>query len=630
MAQRIATSVGVLSLRHQPVNRSLMSIKNFGGDSHLGQAGSGEGKGGGGGGTVRKAGGAFGRLEAAREEEYFYKMQKKQLEELRKTLDEEVAHHEKHIAIHREAIERHRRKIAEIKHEEAQFPDEKNFKFTSVRSLIHNMRLWNNFYCTPKYSILLRSLRSSSTASRNVKVELIGENLPEPVAEFQCMGFHGKIMNNLEKLGFQVPTAVQKYSIPLVLAGRDVMTCAETGSGKTVAFLAPVFHHILSTPNEIYQTRMEKSAVGPTSHIQSFPLALVLAPTRELSRQIFKAAICLGRGTAIHTAILHGGSENYEYQLKNLSFGGHFIVATPGRLNDLLNQGIVDLKNCKYLVLDEADRMLDMGFEPQIREIVEQHQMPKTVDRQTIMFSATFPTSIRHLASSYLKKNHAFLSVGESGTIPASIKQEFIWSNENDKMTTLVNLLNCQAREGLVLIFVETKNEANRLTYFLNNKSGHQAVTVHGNLSQRARERNLDAFSSGQPRLLIATSVAARGLDIPNVGHVINYNLPNNVEEYVHRVGRTGRSGNSGIAISLCNEKDANIFKELGLLLENANQTVPEFFQHHYPSAKSTQRFWKRKGSAAYSARSWNTGWNHERNRYSGFRSFSLLSKNCE
>ncbi|KRX46100.1 ATP-dependent RNA helicase DED1 [Trichinella murrelli] len=583
MAQRIATSVGVLSLRHQPVNRSLMSIKNFGGDSHLGQAGSGEGKGGGGGGTVRKAGGAFGRLEAAREEEYFYKMQKKQLEELRKTLDEEVAHHEKHIAIHREAIERHRRKIAEIKHEEAQFPDEKKSIYmytgntTNKRAEDHlfNMRLWNNFYCTPKYSILLRSLCSSSTASRNVKVELIGENLPEPVAEFQCMGFHGKIMNNLEKLGFQVPTAVQKYSIPLVLAGRDVMTCAETGSGKTVAFLAPVFHHILSTPNEIYQTRMEKSAVDPRSHIQSFPLALVLAPTRELSRQIFKAAICLGRGTAIHTAILHGGSENYEYQLKNLSFGGHFIVATPGRLNDLLNQGIVDLKNCKYLVLDEADRMLDMGFEPQIREIVEQHQMPKTVDRQTIMFSATFPTNIRHLAT----------------------------------------------REGLVLIFVETKNEANRLTYFLNNKSGHQAVTVHGNLSQRARERNLDAFSSGQPRLLIATSVAARGLDIPNVGHVINYNLPNNVEEYVHRVGRTGRSGNSGIAISLCNEKDANIFKELGSLLENANQTVPEFFQHHYPSAKSTQRFWKRKGSAAYSARSWNTGWNHERNRYSGFRS---------
>ncbi|KAL1230467.1 ATP-dependent RNA helicase [Trichinella pseudospiralis] len=569
-----------------------MSIKNFGGDSHFGQAGSGEGKGGGGGGTVRKAGGAFGRLEAAREEEYFYKMQKKQLEELRKTLDEEVAHHEKHIAIHKEAIERHRRKIAEIKHEEAQFPDEKNFSFTPKRTEDHlfNMILLKNFQCTLKHSIMLRSLCSSSIASRNVKVELTGENLPEPVEEFQCMGFHGKIMNNLEKLGIQVPTAVQKYSIPLVLAGRDVMTCAETGSGKTVAFLAPVFHHILSSPNENYQTRMEPSAIGPRAHIQSFPLALVLAPTRELSRQIFKAAICLGRGTAIHTAILHGGSENYEYQLKNLSFGGHFIIATPGRLNDLLNQGIVDLKNCKYLVLDEADRMLDMGFEPQIREIVEQHQMPKTDDRQTIMFSATFPTNIRHLASSYLKKNHAFLSVGESGTIPASIKQEFIWSNENDKAATLVDLLNCQAREGLVLIFVETKNEANRLTYFLNNKSGHQAVTVHGNLSQRARERNLDAFSSGQPRLLIATSVAARGLDIPNVGHVINYNLPNNVEEYVHRVGRTGRSGNNGIAISLCNEKDANLFKELGMLLENANQTVPEFFKHHYPSEKSTQR----------------------------------------
>ncbi|XP_003380807.1 ATP-dependent RNA helicase DED1 [Trichinella spiralis] len=374
------------------------------------------------------------------------------------------------------------------------------------------MRLWNNFYCTPKYSILLRSLCSSSTASRNVKVELIGENLPEPVAEFQCMGFHGKIMNNLEKFGFQVPTAVQKYSIPLVLAGRDVMTCAETVWWS--------FYCCYTRPTE-------RSSQSRNSRPQKLQ---VVVYTLNIDKS--------------HT---------------------HICLHFP-----------------RYLVLDEADRMLDMGFEPQIREIVEQHQMPKTVDRQTIMFSATFPTNIR--------KNHAFLSVGESGTIPASIKQEFIWTNENDKVTTLVNLLNCQAREGLVLIFVETKNEANRLTYFLNNKSGHQAVTVHGNLSQRARERNLDAFSSGQPRLLIATSVAARGLDIPNVGHVINYNLPNNVEEYVHRVGRTGRSGNSGIAISLCNEKDANIFKELGLLLENANQTVPEFFQHHYPSAKSTQR----------------------------------------
>ncbi|KRZ30019.1 DEAD-box ATP-dependent RNA helicase 52A [Trichinella pseudospiralis] len=192
-----------------------------------------------------------------------------------------------------------------------------SFSFTPKRTEDHlfNMILLKNFQCTLKHSIMLRSLCSSSIASRNVKVELTGENLPEPVEEFQCMGFHGKIMNNLEKLGIQVPTAVQKYSIPLVLAGRDVMTCAETGSGKTVAFLAPVFHHILSSPNENYQTRMEPSAIGPRAHIQSFPLALVLAPTRELSRQIFKAAICLGRGTAIHTAILHGGSENYEYHL---------------------------------------------------------------------------------------------------------------------------------------------------------------------------------------------------------------------------------------------------------------------------------------------------------------------------
>ncbi|CDW52906.1 atp dependent rna helicase pl; atp dependent rna helicase an, partial [Trichuris trichiura] len=434
---------------------------------------------------------------------------------------------------------------------------------------------------------------------------------------FNEIPFNNVIAANFSRLGYIHPTDVQQYAIPVLLARRDLMAC----SGKTIAFLAPIFHHVLEaaakeSTAKVQITFYDLQAImrqqgSMMEDSQCHPSALVMAPTRELTRQIFEESIRMGRNCMIRTAILHGGSENYRYQLNMLRSGHDVLVATPGRLNDLIRQNIVSLKQCRYLVLDEADRMLDMGFEPQIRQIIQHSGLPTIQDRQTSMFSATFPSEIRvslhhcvhtHLASEFMKPDYAYISIGATGTIPKTIKQQLMWVVENEKPDALVKLLD----EGSLpltetnvrkLIFVETKLKANSLTELLNRKTKHQAVTVHGNLSQRMRERNLSLFREGRINTLIATSVrsfdfefavhktwnvAARGLDIPNVKHVINYDLPSNIDDYVHRIGRTGRMGNQGLATSLCNEMNGNIFQDLRRVLKETGHEVPDFLNNSY------------------------------------------------
>ncbi|KFD47575.1 hypothetical protein M514_11539 [Trichuris suis] len=521
-----------------------------------GELGSGEGKGGGSGGAVRSAGGVFGRMEVAREEEYFYKQQKKQLAMLRKTLDDEVASHKKHIEIHQDAIERHRQKIAELVKEE--------------RKLETFEKITGAVLCKETALAHVYGYRHCSTA----KVNIIGSNVPPPAQTFSEIPFNDVIAENFSRLGYKHPTDVQQYAIPVLLARRDLMAC----SGKTIAFLAPIFHHVLETAAKENITKQQGSMM---EDIQCHPSALVMAPTRELTRQIYEESIRMGRNCAIRTAILHGGSENYRYQLNMLRSGGDVIIATPGRLNDLIRQNIVSLKRCRYLVLDEADRMLDMGFEPQIRQIIQHSGLPAIQDRQTSMFSATFPSEIRQLACEFMKPDYAYISIGATGTIPKSIKQELMWVVENEKPDVLVKLLDEESNVRK-LVFVETKLKANSLTELLNRKTKHRAVTVHGNLSQRMRERNLSLFREGRINTLIATSVAARGLDIPNVKHVINYDLPSNIDDYVHRIGRTGRMGNQGLATSLCNEMNANIFQDLRRVLKETGHQVPDFLNNTY------------------------------------------------
>ncbi|CAI4228783.1 unnamed protein product [Auanema sp. JU1783] len=407
-----------------------------------------------------------------------------------------------------------------------------------------------------------------------IPVEATGEDVPPPISLFADLKLHAWIEENIKKSGYERPTPVQKYSIPALNSGRDLMSCAQTGSGKTAAFLVPLINAILSDGPE---------AVLPPTTTSSgrrklYPSALVLSPTRELSLQIYNESRKFAYRTPITSALLYGGRENYRDQINKLRVGCHILIATPGRLIDVMEQDYIGLDGCRYLVLDEADRMLDMGFEPQIRQIVDMSEMPRRGERVTAMFSATFPKEIQILAQDFLMPTYVFLAVGRVGSTSENIMQKIVWVEENEKRSYLMDLLDAGGPNALTLVFVETKRGASDLANYLQGVE-YQVVAIHGDLKQFEREKHLDTFRSGVATILVATAVAARGLDIPNVKHVINYDLPSDVDEYVHRIGRTGRVGNIGLATSFFNDKNRNIARELMDLIVEANQEIPEWLE---------------------------------------------------
>ncbi|XP_070496293.1 ATP-dependent RNA helicase bel isoform X2 [Chironomus tepperi] len=412
----------------------------------------------------------------------------------------------------------------------------------------------------------------------DIPVEATGQQVPEHITSFDDIKLTEIIRTNIKMARYDKPTPVQKYAIPIILSGRDLMSCAQTGSGKTAAFLVPILNRMLEQG-----ASMNPQSNRPYQRRKQYPLGLVLAPTRELATQIYEEAKKFSYRSRMRPAVLYGGNNTSE-QMRELDRGCHLIVATPGRLDDIINRGKIGLENLRYLVLDEADRMLDMGFEPQIRHIIENRDMPPTGQRQTLMFSATFPKNIQELASDFLS-NYIFLAVGRVGSTSENITQTILWVNENEKRSYLLDLLS-RLREGspdyspdsLTLIFVETKKGADALEEFLY-QNKHPVTSIHGDRSQREREDALKCFRSGDCPILVATAVAARGLDIPHVKHVINYDLPSDVEEYVHRIGRTGRMGNLGIATSFFNEKNRNIVSDLVELLIETNQELPSFLE---------------------------------------------------
>merc|ERR1719369_1529681 len=358
------------------------------------------------------------------------------------------------------------------------------------------------------------------------------------------------------------------------------MSCAQTGSGKTAAFLVPIL-------DRIYQDGPPPGASGGGGYgrRKQFPLALVLAPTRELATQIFEEARKFSYRSRVRPAVVYGGA-NVGDQMRELDRGCHLLVATPGRLVDFLERGKISLECCKYLCLDEADRMLDMGFEPQIRRIVEQDNMPRSEDgRQTMMFSATFPKEIQMLARDFLR-DYVFLAVGRVGSTTENITQKIVWVEEHDKRSFLLDLMDASGlgakdldgEASRTLVFVETKKGADSLDEFLY-REGFPVTSIHGDRTQREREEALRRFKCGQTPIIVATAVAARGLDIPNVKHVINFDLPGDVEEYVHRIGRTGRMGNLGLATSFFNDKNRNLVKDLVELIIESNQELPSWLE---------------------------------------------------
>lgn len=344
----------------------------------------------------------------------------------------------------------------------------------------------------------------------DIPVEASGQGVPEPVNAFTNPPLDDHLLSNIELSGYKVPTPVQKYSIPIVMGGRDLMACAQTGSGKTGGFLFPILSQAFQT-GPTAAPAPQAGGYGYGRQRKAYPTSLILAPTRELVSQIFDEARKFAYRSWVRPCVVYGGAD-IGSQLRQIERGCDLLVATPGRLVDLIERGRISLQNIKYLVLDEADRMLDMGFEPQIRRIVEGEDMPPTAARQTLMFSATFPRDIQMLARDFLKE-YIFLSVGRVGSTSENITQKVEYVEDVDKRSVLLDILHTVGA-GLTLIFVETKRMADSLSDFLINQ-GFPATSIHGDRTQREREKALEMFRSGRCPILVATAVAARGKYLP-------------------------------------------------------------------------------------------------------------------
>lgn len=356
--------------------------------------------------------------------------------------------------------------------------------------------------------------------------------------DFKSLGLPEALLHTLDAIEFVKPTPIQAAAIPAGLAGRDVLGSAQTGTGKTAAFSIPLIVRLMQNREET---------------------ALVMTPTRELATQVLDTMKKLIPPSAgIRTALLIGGASMFG-QKNQLRQNPRLIVGTPGRINDHLQQRTVRLGATRFLVLDEMDRMMDMGFEVQIERIVK--QMPK--ERQTLMFSATISPRIEKTAHGYMN-NPQRISVGSNNTPIAKIKQELLRMEVAQKYNNLMGQL--AERTGSVLVFVRTKRGADRMADKLS-ASGQSAVAIHGNLNQNQRNRVIAAFRAREHRILVATDVAARGLDIPHIEHVINYDLPQQPEDYIHRIGRTARNGSEGSAICFITPEDGDLWREIHKLL---------------------------------------------------------------
>ncbi len=381
---------------------------------------------------------------------------------------------------------------------------------------------------------------------------------------FEDLGLISPILKALQTEGYQNPTPIQEKAIPIILAENDLLGCAQTGTGKTAAFAIP----ILQILHHRAQTRK-----GP-SHIW----ALILTPTRELALQIDESIGAYGRHTGLRHSVIFGGVPQ-KSQTDSLKRGVDILVATPGRLLDLVNQKFINLHHIELFVLDEADRMLDMGFIHDVKKIIALLPAQK---RQTLLFSATMPPEIAKLADTILVNPKKVAVAPVSSTVDAT-EQFVYYVAREDKRALLVHLLTDPAI-ATALVFTRTKYGADKVARVLN-KAGIKAESIHGDKSQNARQRALHDFKSRQIRVLVATDIAARGIDIEELSHVINFELPNIPETYVHRIGRTGRAGQSGVAISFCDSEEKDYLKSIHKLIAKA---IPVVEDHPY-SLKQTK-----------------------------------------
>ncbi len=381
---------------------------------------------------------------------------------------------------------------------------------------------------------------------------------------FQELDLIEPILRALKTEGYTQPTPIQEQSIPLVLQHRDLLGCAQTGTGKTAAFAIPIL--------QILHKEEHAAPKGGPRHIKS----LILTPTRELAIQIAESFAAYGRHTGLKYTVVFGGVSQGP-QTTALREGVDILIATPGRLLDLIDQGYVKLQHLKIFVLDEADRMLDMGFINDVKKII--HKIP--AKRQTLFFSATMPPEIQKLANTILS-NPVKVEVTPVSSTAEKVQQAVYLVDKKDKRNLLYYVLQDKSIVS-ALVFTRTKHGADKVMKDLV-KSGISAQAIHGNKSQSQRQNALSNFKARKTRVLVATDIAARGIDIDELSHVINYELPNVPESYVHRIGRTGRAGMSGIALSFCDEEEKEYLRDINKLI---GKPVPIIEAHPYPLANS-------------------------------------------
>lgn len=377
---------------------------------------------------------------------------------------------------------------------------------------------------------------------------------------FENLDLIEPILRALQEEGYSSPTPIQEQSIPILLQGKDLLGCAQTGTGKTAAFSIPILQ-------KLYKTDHRKGIK-----------ALILTPTRELAIQIGESFEAYGKYTGLKHAVIFGGV-GQKPQTDALHNGVQILIATPGRLLDLISQGFVNLKSLDFFVLDEADRMLDMGFIHDIKRILK--LLPAR--RQTLFFSATMPPEIETLANSMLTRPEKVEVTPVSSTVD-TISQYVYFVEKKEKKDLLIQLLKDPSIES-VLVFTRTKYGADKLARVLT-KTGTRAEAIHGNKSQNARQRALTDFKNHSLRVLIATDIAARGIDVDQLSHVINYELPNVPETYVHRIGRTGRAGHEGMAFSFCESEEMPYLKDIQKLI---GKTIPVVKDHPFVTDEGTK-----------------------------------------
>ncbi|PSK33688.1 ATP-dependent RNA helicase DBP2 [Candidozyma pseudohaemuli] len=416
-----------------------------------------------------------------------------------------------------------------------------------------------NFY-TEHPEVAARSDADVQAFRKENDMTIEGPDIPKPITSFDEAGFPDYVLSEVKQQGFPKPTAIQCQGWPMALSGRDMVGIAATGSGKTLSYCLPAIVHINAQP-------LLKHGDGP--------VVLILAPTRELAVQIQQECSKFGASSRIRNTCIYGGAPKGQ-QIRDLARGVEICIATPGRLIDMLETKKTNLRRVTYLVLDEADRMLDMGFEPQIRKIVDQIRP----DRQTLMWSATWPKEVKNLTRDYLidpiQVTIGSLELAASHTITQLV--EVI--TEFEKRDRLVKHLETATtdKEAKCLIFSSTKRACDDITSFLR-EDGWPALAIHGDKDQHERDWVLREFRSGKSPIMVATDVAARGIDVKGITYVINYDMPGNIEDYVHRIGRTGRAGTSGTAVSFFTDGNSKLGGDLCKIMREADQTIPPELQ---------------------------------------------------